>query len=74
MSDDRKIVECKIISGSSIFDCPEVFGKYSEADDFESLFTYYPDEISFSNQEFIGLTAEEARNLKFSKDKAYLQA
>jgi hypothetical protein len=38
------------------------------------LFEYYPDEISFSKEEFIGLTLEEARHLKFTKDKAYLQS
>lgn len=38
------------------------------------LFEYYPDEISFSKEEFIGFTIEEARHLKFTKDKAYLQS
>jgi len=38
----------------------------------EFLFTYYPDEISFTEKEFIGLTIDEARHLKFIKDKAYL--
>jgi hypothetical protein len=38
------------------------------------LFEYYPDEISFRPEEFIGLTVAEARNLKFKKDKQYLQS
>ena len=38
------------------------------------LFDYYPDEISFTPSEFVGLTIEEARNLKFRKDKRYLQS
>jgi len=38
------------------------------------LFEYYPDEISFSPAEFIGLTIPEAQNLKFKKDKSYLQS
>lgn len=38
------------------------------------LFTYYPDEISFNEKEFVGLTLDEARGLKFKKDKAYLQS
>lgn len=38
------------------------------------LFTYYPDEISFTPEEFIGLTVEEARHLKFVKDKKYLES
>ena len=38
------------------------------------LFEYYPDEISFRPEEFIGLTIEEGRHLKFIKDKEYLQS
>jgi hypothetical protein len=38
------------------------------------LFTYYPDEISFTEKEFVGLTLDEAKRLKFKKDKAYLQS
>lgn len=40
----------------------------------EFLFEYYPDEISFSVSEFVGLTIEEARHLKFVKDKKFLQS
>lgn len=36
------------------------------------LFDYYPDEISFTPSEFIGLTIEECRTLKFKKDRNYL--
>ena len=38
----------------------------------QELFEYYPDEISFSANEFIGLTIEEGKHLKLKKDKAYL--
>ena len=40
----------------------------------EFLFEFYPDEISFNQEEFVGLTVEEAKSLKFKKDKAYLQS
>ena len=40
----------------------------------EFLFEYYPDEISFRPEEFIGKTLEEAHHLKFVKDKQYLQS
>lgn len=40
----------------------------------QKLFDYYPDEISFSSNEFIGLTLEEARALKGAKDRAYLRS
>jgi hypothetical protein len=36
------------------------------------LFDYYPDEISFTEKEFIGLTLDECKHLKFKKDKQYL--
>lgn len=36
------------------------------------LFEYYPDEISFEESEFIGLTEESARRLKFEKDKKFI--
>jgi hypothetical protein len=39
----------------------------------EDLFSFYPDEISFRESDFIGLTAKEARNLKFEKDRAFLK-
>ena len=38
------------------------------------LFNYYPDELSFTAGEFVGLTVEEAPGLKFTKDKNYLQS
>lgn len=38
------------------------------------LFWYYPDEISFTADEFIGLTVTEAQALKFRKDVAYLRS
>lgn len=38
------------------------------------LFSYYPDEISFTEQEFVGLTIEQGRTLKFTKDRAYLRS
>lgn len=38
------------------------------------LFQYYPDEISFTEKEFVGLTLIDAKGLKFKKDKEYLQS
>ena len=38
------------------------------------LFEFYPDEVSFNESEFIGLTLDEARRLKFEKDIKYLQS
>lgn len=39
-----------------------------------TLFEYYPDEISFTDGEFIGKTIEQARRLKFEKDRYYLRS
>lgn len=39
----------------------------------EELFEYYPDELSFTPQEFIGLTLEEGKALKTKKDIKYIQ-
>ena len=38
------------------------------------LFEYYPDEISFVESEFIGLTIAEAESLLTRKDVKYLQS
>lgn len=38
------------------------------------LFWYYPDEIRFTPEEFIGLTIDEAYALRRKKDIDYLQA
>ena len=36
-------------------------------------FDYYPDELIFTAEEFIGLTLEECRTFKFGRDRSYLQ-
>jgi len=40
----------------------------------EKLFWYYPDELTFTPKEFIGLTIEQGRRLKFTKDRDYLRS
>jgi len=40
----------------------------------EKLFEYYPDELSFCELEFIGLTVLEASQLKFDRDVRYLRS
>ena len=51
---------------------PEVKVEFNTGDE-KILFAFYPDEISFSESEFIGLTEETARKLKFDKDVSYLR-
>jgi hypothetical protein len=52
---------------------PEVKVLFNNGDE-KKLFEFYPDEISFKESEFIGLTEESARRLKFEKDKIYIQS
>jgi len=40
----------------------------------EDLFEFYPDEISFKPEEFLGLTREQAFKLHHDKDVTYLRA
>lgn len=40
----------------------------------EEAFGYYLDELSFTPEEFIGKTMEEARQLHHRKDLAYLRS
>jgi hypothetical protein len=52
---------------------PDVTVTYEDGTQ-EVLFEYFPDEISFTEAEFIGLTKEEALQLFHRKDVAYLQS
>lgn len=40
----------------------------------KELFEFYPDEINFTESEFIGMTEESARRLKFERDVKYIQS
>ena len=40
----------------------------------EELFEYYPDELSFTCKEFVGLTLAQGKSLKSKKDKDFLQS
>ena len=69
------ITKCTITAQpKSFFDpMPKVIVTFNNGT-VKELFEYYPDEISFINSEFIGLTEVEAYQLKFKKDKSYLQS
>jgi hypothetical protein len=38
------------------------------------LFSYYPDELHFTSDELIGLTVEQALQLRHKKDVTYLRS
>lgn len=52
---------------------PEVFITLDD-DSEHRLFSYYPDEIAFTPDDFIGLTVREARALKARRDLDYLRS
>ncbi|MES2784674.1 MAG: hypothetical protein V4684_04365 [Pseudomonadota bacterium] len=52
---------------------PEVIVIDSEGQE-TKVFSYFPDELTFQPKEFIGLTLAQARQLKFTKDRAYLRS
>ena len=52
---------------------PEVIATFEDGST-KTLFSFYPDEISFQASEFIGLTEAEARSLFHRKDVSYLKS
>ena len=59
----------------STFDrMPEVWVQFEGEQVAEKLFSFFPDEISFSSHEFVGLTRDEAMRLFHKKDVAYLRS
>ena len=67
------VTKCRITEQPKSFfdDLPKVYVTLDNNTE-QILFDYYPDEISFTPDEFIGLTLDECRHLKFKKDKQYL--
>jgi len=52
---------------------PEVTATFEDGST-KSLFSFYPDEVSFRASEFTGLTEEEAHSLFQRKDRSYLRS
>jgi hypothetical protein len=52
---------------------PEVIATFEDGST-KTPFAFYPDEVSFSPSEFIGLTEEEAHILFQKKDTSYLRS
>jgi hypothetical protein len=57
----------------TIFDPMPIVNVVMSNGDSRRLFSYYSDEISFSESEFIGLTVAEAMSLRTRKDVAFIQ-
>jgi len=52
---------------------PEVIATFEDGST-KNLFSFYPDEVSFRESEFVGLTEEEAHSLFQRKDTSYLRS
>ena len=52
---------------------PEVIATFEDGST-KNLFSFYPDEVSLTPSDFIGLTEEEAHTLFQRKDTAYLRS
>lgn len=71
------IVDCKIAEGPRII--PMIPGPMAvtvtyEDGSSEVLFEYYSDELSFSRNEFIGLSRDEAKRLHYQRDMQWLRS
>jgi len=76
MTSEPTIAACKIGPYPKSFfdlDMPKVAVTYNDGKE-ETLFSFYPDELSFSESEFIGKTRDQAMNLRHRKDVAYLRS
>ena len=69
------IIKAKITAmPQEMFDpMPKVIVTTTDGNEHE-LFEYYPDEINFSESEFLGLTLEQGRRLKYDKDLSFLKS
>ena len=75
MINDMKVVSARITEQpKGLFDpMPKVYVTTEDGVE-QFLYMYYPDEISFTESEFIGLTLQECGALFTKKDLAYLRS
>ncbi len=71
---ERRIMQARITAmPQRLLDpMPKVMVIFEGTTEEVELFEFYPDEITFSSEEFLGLIEAEARALKTQKDRAYL--
>lgn len=76
MNQNAKIVSARITAmPQGLFDpMPKVMVVLEGETQEQTLFEYYPDEISFTAGEFVGLTVAEGHALKHKKDVAFLRS
>lgn len=75
MTDSRKIVAARITTPQSFGDMAKIYVTFDNGDPAEALlFSYFADEIMFSSAELVGLTVEQANELRHKRDVAYLRS
>lgn len=68
---EQKIIKCRIVHEH--WEPSKVYVTHEDGS--EKLLTdYFPDEISFDESEFVGLTDDQALKMKQQKDIAYLRS
>lgn len=70
---DSKIVSATIIAPGTWGSKNQVKARFNNGEE-KVVVEYYPDELQFSPNEFVGLTEIEASMLFHKKDIAYLQS
>ena len=69
-----RITDCKIKRSTVDPTVTNVWVKHKEEDEWEVLFTFYANEISFSPDELIGLTDKEGYELRLERDREFLRS
>ena len=67
-----KIIKARISIGGK-WEQNTVYATFTDGSE-KMLFKYFPDELSFSEDEFLGLTEDEAHDLFHKKDIEYLRS
>lgn len=70
-SDDERITTVQFVDNA--LGKTDVIAYWTDGS-FGHLLSYFPDEISFRADDFIGLTERQARELHFTRDKEHLQS
>ena len=67
-----KIVKNKVVYGGH-WDMAKVIAEFEDGTE-KMIFEFFPDEINFNDDEFVGMTEDEAYATKRQKDMQYLRS
>lgn len=75
LPDDAKVVTCRIDYPKTMFDgAAKVMATVEGVEGERLLFSFFHDELSFSEDELKGLTVKAARELRHKRDVEYLRS